>query len=96
MRAAKRLLELLENEECAEKGGYIPTHGQSTPPPAPPKDSFSSADDLRREIDMLREALQELYDVQNGPPLERERQQWEAAMEKAEDAIRGARGGVFP
>ena len=38
----------------------------------------------------LRIALQMLYDVQNGPPLERNRAEWEAAMCWAVSALRDA------
>lgn len=35
-----------------------------------------------------RGALQDLYDFQNGPPLEREREEWEDAMRKAGAVLR--------
>ena len=38
----------------------------------------------------LAEALRELHDLQNGPPLEKNREQWNAAMEFAEMALRNA------
>lgn len=33
------------------------------------------------EIQKLRNLLQALFDLQNGPPLERHRQKWEATMQ---------------
>jgi len=38
---------------------------------------------LESELRTLREALQALYDEQNGPPLEMRREAWESAMERA-------------
>lgn len=37
----------------------------------------------------LLDALQRLYDVQNGPPLEKHRCDWEEAMEKARNILQG-------
>ena len=42
---------------------------------------------LTRERDALLEALQALYDEQEGPPLIRRHRQWQAAMDKARAAI---------
>ncbi|NCC61600.1 MAG: hypothetical protein EOM12_11805 [Verrucomicrobiae bacterium] len=43
---------------------------------------------IRDSRDPLRDALQALYDEQNGPPLEqRYREAWEAAMEKARKVL---------
>ena len=42
---------------------------------------------LNTENERLREALQELYDWQNGPPLIRKAKQWQAAMDKAEKLL---------
>ena len=39
-------------------------------------------------IDRLTNALQALRDVQNGPPLIRDKQQWEIAMKLADEALR--------
>lgn len=39
------------------------------------------------EIERLREALQALYDEQNGPPLIRDKADWDAAMAKASKAL---------
>ena len=47
---------------------------------------------LRQTLTGLREALQALYDVQNGPPPKRTKRRWEAAMKLAEAAIGAARG----
>ena len=43
--------------------------------------------------DALLEALQALYDEQNGPPLIRHQAAWEAAMEKARAAIKAVEEG---
>lgn len=43
---------------------------------------------LDAEIDRLRETLQALYDVQNGPPLEKYRDDWEAVMGKVVNILR--------
>ena len=43
---------------------------------------------LIAQRDALLEALQALYDEQNGPPLIRHQAAWEAAMEKARAAIK--------
>ena len=50
---------------------------------------------LRAEAqrDVLLEALQALYDEQNGPPLIRHQAAWEAAMEKARAAIKAVEEG---
>jgi len=39
----------------------------------------------------LLDALQALYDAQNGAPLERDRAEWEGAIKKAKDALMKAR-----
>jgi len=39
----------------------------------------------------LRAALQDLYDVQNGPPLERDREAWGDAMLRAKAVLRVTR-----
>lgn len=39
-------------------------------------------------ITRLKEALQSLYDVQNGPPLEKYRVEWEKAMQVAEELLK--------
>ena len=44
--------------------------------------------ELKAQRDALLEALQALYDEQNGPPLIRHQAAWEAAMEKARAAIK--------
>ena len=38
---------------------------------------------IRKENKALKEALQDLYDEQNGPPLLRDKASWQAAMDKA-------------
>ena len=43
---------------------------------------------LRKERDGLREALQELVDWQNGPPLVTYTDGWNKAMEKARAALK--------
>jgi hypothetical protein len=42
---------------------------------------------LRRSLRALREALQSLYDEQNGPPQKRTKKRWERAMKLAEAAL---------
>ena len=42
----------------------------------------------RDEIKRLRDALQALYDGQNGPPLLRDEVSWQAAMDKAEEYLK--------
>lgn len=42
-------------------------------------------------LNLQREALQSLYDEQNGPPLIRYEKHWNAAMMKAEAALRQAK-----
>ena len=42
---------------------------------------------LKAQRDALLEALQALYDEQEGPPLIRRHRQWQAAMDKARAAI---------
>lgn len=42
-------------------------------------------------IDALKDALQDLMDEQNGPPLIRDEEAWEAAMEKARIAVDASR-----
>ena len=46
---------------------------------------------LEAENERLKEALQSLYDEQNGPPLIRYQKSWEAAMDKAEQALKGGK-----
>lgn len=38
-------------------------------------------------VDELGAALRELHDIQNGPPLETWREQWQGAMTKAETLL---------
>ena len=47
---------------------------------------------VEAQRDALLEALQALYDEQQGPPLIRHQAAWEAAMEKARAAIAKAEG----
>jgi chromosome segregation ATPase len=47
--------------------------------------------EARGEVERLKEALQSLYDEQNGPPLIRYEKHWNAAMMKAEAALRQAK-----
>ena len=47
--------------------------------------------EANHENERLKEALQSLYDEQNGPPLIRYQKSWEAAMDKAEQALKGGR-----
>ena len=49
--------------------------------------------ELLAQRDALLEALQALYDEQNGPPLIRHQAAWEAAMEKARAAIKAVEEG---
>ena len=42
---------------------------------------------LESQRDALREALQDLYDEQEGPPLVRRQKQWQAAIDKARAAL---------
>ena len=42
---------------------------------------------LQQSMMGLREALQALYDEQNGPPLKRTKKRWERAMKLAEAAL---------
>ena len=44
-------------------------------------------DELRRKLDKARDALLDLHDEQNGPPLVRREAQWTAAMEKAQAVL---------
>jgi regulator of replication initiation timing len=44
---------------------------------------------LKAENNRLREALQALYDEQNGPPLENDKEDWQEAMRMAEEVLRG-------
>lgn len=41
------------------------------------------------ELDTANDALQDLYDEQNGPPLLRHEKSWQAAMDKAEEVLKG-------
>lgn len=43
--------------------------------------------DLRRENDLLRNALESLVDLQNGPPLLKYAEEWELAMWAARRAL---------
>ena len=47
---------------------------------------------VEAQRDALLEALQALYDEQNGPPLLRHQSAWEAAIEKARAAIKAVEG----
>jgi hypothetical protein len=47
---------------------------------------------LMAEAPNLIKALEALIDVQNGPPLEKYRKEWENAMRDAAEAIKEARG----
>lgn len=52
------------------------------------KDSIQSKlNDANDKIERLRDALQSLYDEQNGPPQIRREKQWQAAMEAAEKLL---------
>lgn len=42
---------------------------------------------LRGGLEIMREALQALYDEQNGPPLLRREAEWNAAMDLARGAL---------
>ena len=44
-------------------------------------------DTAKEENKQLRDALQDLYDEQNGPPLLRDEVSWQAAMDKAEKLL---------
>lgn len=48
----------------------------------------STIDKQATETERLKEALQALYDEQNGPPLIREEAEWNAAMRLAEECLR--------
>ena len=48
--------------------------------------------DLQAQLHALRNALQALYDEQNGPPLIRAKGSWQAAMDEAERLL-GTKGG---
>ena len=45
------------------------------------------------QIEQMRNALRELYDWQNGPPLIRDKKEWEHAMELAGEALKGGTDG---
>jgi CMP-N-acetylneuraminic acid synthetase len=45
-------------------------------------------DSFKAKNNRLREALQALYDEQNGPPLENDKEDWQEAMRMAEEALR--------
>jgi len=49
-------------------------------------------DTVVADVPEILEALQDLLDAQNGPPLIREKNLWARAMNKADAAIRKARG----
>jgi hypothetical protein len=55
---------------------------------APANEVKAVADKAIKEIERLREALQELVDWQNGPPLVTYTDGWNKAMEKARAALR--------
>jgi hypothetical protein len=57
------------------------------------KDAHEAADEivrLRRLVDESVEALQELYDWQNGPPLISWKDLWQGAMAKSEAVLKQA------
>ena len=45
------------------------------------------ANESKKEIEALVSALENLYSEQNGCPLERRRNQWEAAMKEAQTVL---------
>lgn len=45
-------------------------------------------DEAADEIERLRDALRDLLDVQNGPPLVRRADEWQAAVDKARAALK--------
>jgi len=57
-----------------------------------PKESMDALDaEIARLVlknRALKEALQKLYDIQNGPPLIKEKAAWEDAMKKAEELLK--------
>jgi hypothetical protein len=46
----------------------------------------------REKVRLLRSALQNLADEQNGAPLERHRDEWQLAMDEARDALAATEG----
>lgn len=50
--------------------------------------------DLRQRLSQAVDALQELHDRQNGPPLLRYQEQWERAMNLAEAVLDAERGEI--
>ena len=54
---------------------------------------YPAAANRLRHFPALLEALEELYAEQNGPPLIQDAAKWEAAMTKAQAAIKAAREG---
>ena len=46
----------------------------------------------KQRIEQLRDALQALYDEQNGPPLIRDAARWEAAMQLSSNALEQTNG----
>jgi len=46
----------------------------------------------REKVRLLRSALENLADEQNGAPLERHRDEWQAAMDEARDALAATEG----
>lgn len=55
----------------------------------------TAPDPLYTAAPELLEALQSLYDEQNGCPLERRREQWEAAIKKTQAVLFAANGGTL-
>ncbi len=52
---------------------------------------LEAIDELRAENARLREALQALYDVQNGCPLPKYQAEYDVAMVKANEALQGVK-----
>lgn len=53
------------------------------------REAAAQITDQRNEIKQLREALQQLLDVQNGPPLGgRYAEEWHAAVDKAHNVLK--------
>jgi Tfp pilus assembly protein PilE len=46
-------------------------------------------DQARADLAAAKQALEDLLDVQNGPPLLRDKEAWEAAMAKAQAIVDG-------
>lgn len=49
---------------------------------------IAAATELKKELADLADALQTLYDEQNGPPLIRDAPQWQAAMDRARELLK--------